>query len=304
MFDINHTAGIIEHDALAAQHGDAKALSALKTELRALSPDDLKQVANKIQSDMGKSPSEFLSGVDISRDKQGNVMSLEFNPSVIDRVQSRMHGGEAHSVNITVTVVDNVNAPPEMVHRAQEAFNHLPLAVRQLLLKHHEEIVTADTLPDAGKAFWSLWLTEHLKPHPRGYDPKATWDNTSAFQDGQKIVMARHYKFMGDGKTYVDGRIEPTVRHEMGHRVDDLLGMVSDSSEFKKAYEQDIAKIPPEDRAKLDYFLQKEGGRSETFADLFADLNGGGAGTAEQQALMGKYFGNTKAVIQKRLAQL
>ena len=190
------------------------------------------------------------------------------------------------------------------LQRAQKAFEQLPLAVKQLLMKNHDEIVTADTLPDAGKAFWSLWLTMHLNPHPRGYAAGATWENTSGFSDGSKTVMAHRYKSSHDGYMHVDDRVEGTVRHESGHRVDDALGLFSDSGEFKKAYEEDIAKITPSDRANLDYFLQKEGGRSETFAELFAIMNGGGSLSPQLQRAMFNYFPNTRAVMQKRLSEL
>ena len=121
MPNIADAAHLIEHNAVAAEHGDSTALDLLKTELRALSPEDLKQVANQMQADMGKSSSRLLSGADITRDESGNVMSIEFSPSMSDRVSSKWDGAEAHSVNITVTVVDNVNAPPEMAAKSAKS---------------------------------------------------------------------------------------------------------------------------------------------------------------------------------------
>ena len=307
MLDIAGAVSSVEHDAHAAQHGDGKALAALHRELGALSPSDLNRVAEGVQKNMGESSSHY-SKVEINRDEQGSVMSLEFSPSIAERAKSWLEGSVAHALHVTITPINNVNASPEMVQRANAAFRALAPAVRETLLKGGIEVRTVDKIPDASRVFWRPWLTQSIHPHPRGYPDGATWENNSGYQDSDKIYMAEHYRGLSDGKIYKDDRIEATLRHESGHRLDNLLGgsygNYSDSQEFKAAYQQDIAKVPAEDRRVLDYYLQKSGGRSETFAEQFAILNGGGACTPQAEFLLAKYFGNTAALIQKKLDKL
>lgn len=74
------------------------------------------------------------------------------------------------------------------------------------------------------------------------------------------------------------------VTHEYGHGFDDALGMFSQSSKFKAAYEKDFAehfsKLKPELQDDLRYFVpfKEDGsidwsrGRTEIFAELLTKL--------------------------------
>ncbi|MBI4532467.1 MAG: hypothetical protein HY711_00860, partial [Candidatus Melainabacteria bacterium] len=76
------------------------------------------------------------------------------------------------------------------------------------------------------------------------------------------------------------------------------------SDEFKKAYEEDVAKIPPADREILAYYLQDgHAGRDEAFADLYATIHGGPA-NAWQKQLLEKYFPNTIKAIKEKEASI
>src|SRR6202035_1338371 len=116
-----------------------------------------------------------------------------------------------------------------------------------------------------------------------------------------------------------EARVDPTVnelvrstreqgvaRHEIGHAVDHSMGDFSTSTDFQQAYQQDLAQIPANMQARLDYYIQTArpfAGASEAFADLFAALHGG-ACNASDTALILKFFPRTAEAIKDGLAKL
>ncbi len=82
------------------------------------------------------------------------------------------------------------------------------------------------------------------------------------------------------GTLRLSRNISNTFRHEVGHAVDDVLGIPSQSKAFIKAYEEDVKNISIFDKDKIGYYLQ-EGrvGLEETFAEVYASLTGGGSFT-------------------------
>lgn len=231
-------------------------------------------------------------------------MSLEFSPSLHERARSKWNGGETHSVQVTFTPVNNVNASHDMLERATKSFRDLPPEVRQLLLKHSVSFVTTDTMPDAAKNFWGPWFVQSFRIQLRGYPEGATWENNSGYTSGSTVYMSERLRDLASGQMYKDGGVESTVRHESGHEVDKLLCEISkcsDSSEFKTAYANDLARIPDSDKPELQYFLQRAGGRSETFAEVFAAIVGGGAASERESELIAKYFSETRAYVQTKI---
>jgi hypothetical protein len=72
---------------------------------------------------------------------------------------------------------------------------------------------------------------------------------------------------------------DAVLRHEVGHAVDRVLGMASDTQEFQRAYRADVDELKDDGLADFAYFWQHRDdarNRREVFAELFADHHGGG----------------------------
>ncbi len=203
-------------------------------------------------------------------------------------------------------VVDSSTGTPDHVQRVQEQVDKIPEPVRKLLNDHGVKIIAADKVVDA--------RPDLANTQPRGYPAGTTYENTSAISDYSKkqIIIGDEYK--DKGQWYHDNRVESVTRHEVGHAVDAILGQgqfgwgspISESVDFQKAYDADVAKIPIADRDKLEYLLQPgDGGKSETFAEVYANIQGGAA-TADPvaRALIGKYFTDTEKFVRDKLANL
>lgn len=208
--------------------------------------------------------------------------------------------------------VDSSTGGVDHVKRVQDQLDNMPEPVRKLLNDNGYKIIAADKVVDA--------RPDLQNKAPRGYPPGATYENTSAIQDSNRkeIIIGDQYKSSANGQWYHDDRVESNTRHEVGHAVDAILGSkqalfgwgspLSESVDFEKAYDADVAKIPLADQAKLQYLLQPgntNGGKSETFAEVYAHIQGG-ASTADPvaRALIGKYFTNTEKYIRDKLSTL
>lgn len=120
---------------------------------------------------------------------------------------------------------------------------------------------------------------------PRGWDKGMTWKNVSGVyrSSEKKIIVSERYQNPTTGKDAASSRTKGTLRHEVGHAVDDAHGYVSASSDFRSAYNSDVAKMDAEgilrDDHRYKYFLQPDNaGPSETFAEVFGQIHGGGGG--------------------------
>lgn len=122
--------------------------------------------------------------------------------------------------------------------------------------------------------------------HPSGWSKGADWNNVGAMYNmkTKRILVAETYRPVGK-KLYAansKNQIRAALNHETGHGFDASPEGLFYSSrpEFKAAYAKDIAKLSKIDIVKnnLRFFMQEGArGRSETFADIFGDLMGGGA---------------------------
>ena len=73
-------------------------------------------------------------------------------------------------------------------------------------------------------------------------------------------------------------KLNGILNHEVGHGFD-TIGAYSNSSGFNAAYTSDVASMNKLVKRNLKYYLQTGSvGRQEAFAELFADLMGGGSG--------------------------
>jgi hypothetical protein len=95
-------------------------------------------------------------------------------------------------------------------------------------------------------------------------------------------------------------RLTGAVRHEAGHAFDDALGTPSRELKFLLEYQDDMAQIHVDHRARLAYFLQPgAAGRSEVFAEVFAQIHGGGG----FEGAMLEYFPRCAALIRDWIAK-
>jgi hypothetical protein len=190
------------------------------------------------------------------------------------------------------------NVSKEFVEKVQKTVNALPANVRKLLDDNQVRIVAANYLTDA--------LPSLRGQQPRGWPPGSTWDNVDGIYQGwQTVVIAEHH-LNKDTKKEADNKdVEGVTRHEIGHAVNAWIGSFCNTRTFTKAYNADTAKITQADvQEKLKYFLQSgEGGRSETFAEIFAYLNGG-VSRPHLAPYIPKYFPDTKDAVEKKLSAL
>jgi len=123
--------------------------------------------------------------------------------------------------------------------------------------------------------------------HPAGWSKGATWDNVSGVYDMKSKAISVAETYLPRGKKLYAAnskdRIRRVLNHETGHAFDGTLGegfnVYSNQKKFQQAYWKDVAKLSKADIAKNDlrFFMQKGvRGRSETFADVFGDMMGGG----------------------------
>ena len=138
---------------------------------------------------------------------------------------------------------------------------------------------------------------------PRGWPKGSTWDSADGFFDptNKMILVTENYKPLGGGNKIRKTNRRPGVfGHETGHAVDTSLGNISGSDAFAKAY------IKGKERIKAfyleneySYFMQAGGiGERETFAELFAELNGGGGASLHTTPLK-EYFTECYEIVKK-----
>lgn len=142
---------------------------------------------------------------------------------------------------------------------------------------------------------------------PRGYEDGTTFKDCPGFFNGQELVVCEYTIGNGFDVHRLDDPMG-TLRHEMGHCIDQLLGNVTNSEEFKHAYYLDTGAINDEGvRNRISYYLQKaSGGPSEAFAELCCYKYGGRGGDYRQGtcALLHQNMKLTTAIIDRKLGAL
>ncbi|MBN9395602.1 MAG: hypothetical protein J0H83_10190 [Candidatus Melainabacteria bacterium] len=164
-----------------------------------------------------------------------------------------------------------VPASQDFQDKVQQTYRTMSPEV-QKIIDGHSKIEPVNKVTDA--------LPELKNQKPRGWPPGSTWDSVDgAYSPSRKaIVVAEEVK--DTNQNWVKSRrMEPVLRHEVGHAVDDALGGFSKSQTFKDAYDADVPGISKADQISLEYFLQPgDAGRSEAFAESVANKNGGATG--------------------------
>lgn len=193
--------------------------------------------------------------------------------------------------------VDN-NVSPEFVARTTKALERVHDSILQELESQGIKIRVTPKLTD--------WDPKLAGENPRGWKA-GTWEQADGLYNpaSREIVIAESCRPFALGP-YMQSKRPGVARHELGHGVDDALGVLSRSPEFKAAHSADLAGIPKEWRSRLDYFmqpLQESAGRSEAFADLFAVLHGGPCNGGMARVLR-QYFPQTLKVMASTLETL
>src|ERR1044071_6629998 len=111
-----------------------------------------------------------------------------------------------------------------------------------------------------------------------------------------------------DGKFFKAERVSGVLRHETGHAVDALMGgsgpPFSENSRFTMAYMADVERMDSRDAKQLQYVLQRgKAGPSETFAEIFALLNGGPCNDAAAEPLE-RSFVEVSKIVKAKLDEL
>ena len=134
-----------------------------------------------------------------------------------------------------------------------------------------------------------------------------------------KIEVADHITLPDGSKRMLYSRAQ-TLRHEVGHAIDEITGLSHDP-DFLQAVSAGIAKMTPEERRAAAYYLGEKynitdadrinARRLETFAEIYAyaysdgadpDEEGGTFGGMSQQRRF-ELFGKARQVMRSKLAE-
>jgi hypothetical protein len=185
--------------------------------------------------------------------------------------------------------IEKIGGSDAFRNEVGKAYGEIPHGVRKMLDNNNFSLVTADKYTDA---------EVHEKDRrPEGYDKGDTGANKPAGFNFRWNVATIAEHPDSDRQGTVNG----VVKHEVGHAFDLALKGYSDRDEFSAAYKRDLAKIGPEDRKTLDYYIQpKDGnGQIETFAELFCKQVGGQNDPIELE----KYFPESAALVKKKIKE-
>lgn len=215
---------------------------------------------------------------------------------------SRHHFAPVDNSNL----VQSTNASPQFVKDMKAEVDKLAPEVRTLLEQQGIHIVIAGQMSDYDPVLASS--------RPRGWPPGSTWNNADGMFDGHNALVTEKRTDV-DGKLIVSGRSAGVLRHEVGHGLDTALGSFSHTDEYKQAWLKDAGNMTDKERDRLSYFLQgyppaqppekdsMNAGLEESFADVFAAINGGSANMSDTTVELDK-FPTVTALIKTRLGQL
>jgi hypothetical protein len=163
-----------------------------------------------------------------------------------------------------------------------DAIGSLPQSIVHAVEQAGYRVIVALTLTTA--------IPRLTGQHPPGYPPNATWNHADGGTFAGKIIaIAQQRDLYGLPGVVIDTstqRAAALVRHEYGHALD-IIYQFSQKEDFIQAYFDDVSAIQSNADKwhsvmdELEYCLQAaETGRAETFAEIFAELQGGGTATA------------------------
>lgn len=184
-------------------------------------------------------------------------------------------------------VVEIAGGSEEFRQRMLGEIQNIPYVDRRLLAEGRIRIVIAERMTDVDPSLSS----ERPRQWPRG----TTWkDVDGAHLVEQNLLVVS--EFTRAGRTE---RAAGVLRHEIGHAMDDLLGNLSRSREFRESLMRDIARLTGQQRGANRYRLHPE----EAIADLYAVLRGG-APNHDDTSMIGALFPRSMELLRQRLEQL
>lgn len=184
-------------------------------------------------------------------------------------------------------LVEIAGGSEEFRQRMLREIQNIPYQDRRLLAEGRIRIVIAEWMTDVDPS-----LSDQ---RPRRWTRGSTWrDVDGAHLVEQNLLVIA--EFTRAGRTE---RAAGVLRHEIGHAIDDLLGNLSSSPEFRAALMQDIQRLSSQQRGINRYRLHPE----EAIADLYAVLRGG-APNHDETNLIALHFPRTLALLRQRLEQL
>jgi|AGTN01.3.fsa_nt_gi Uncharacterized protein conserved in bacteria len=186
-----------------------------------------------------------------------------------------------------------------MISNAQGVLKSYPDGFLQLMSLRRIKVVLTPTTIDHNPGVENT--------QPRGYEDGTTFKDCPGFYNGRELVVCEYTIGNGFDVKRLDDPMG-TLRHEMGHCIDHLLGDITDTDEFKHAYYLDTGAINDEGvRNRISYYLQKSsGGPSEAFAELCCYKYGGRGADSRNStcALLHANMKLTTAIIDRKLAAL
>jgi hypothetical protein len=200
------------------------------------------------------------------------------------------HWGRSEKENYFVDHrVTNLGTSKQFNREVNEGYNAVPGGVRKALDSDGFSIVTTNKVGDA--------YPGSKNERQAGYPEGTSQDNVPGSYDSKYNVAIIAENPDSDRL----GDVKGVVQHEAGHAFDRALKDYSQSDEFKAAYNRDLAKIPDDQKEKLQYYIQdKDGnGNSEAFAEIFCHQLGCNNDPAELE----KYFPETSALVKKKIKE-
>jgi hypothetical protein len=187
-----------------------------------------------------------------------------------------------------------------MIRQVKSALESFPPLFLDLLRANSAKVHITPTMIDHNP--------DLKNTRPRGYEEGMTYKNCPAMFDSDNIVVAE-YALIGDNDSAWEKMEDPigSMRHEMGHALDQFLGRLTQTEEFKHVYYLDLGRLDPPTKERLGYYTQKaSGGPSEAFAEVFAGMYGGRS-MKDRQARTEevlKSFPGLAALIKKKIAEI
>ncbi len=180
---------------------------------------------------------------------------------------------EIHLSDIVHVVRPLQDHPPvssALIDAVKEKLESYPKSVKKLFKYGGIQVYLTTTLIDKNP--------ELKNREGRGYDGFTFKSCPGMFTMGRDIVICE--RTIDEGSEQVKSplltsEILETLNHESGHAIDHCLGDISTSDEFKHAYLLDRARIDPEDRNTLAYYLQlSDAGQEECCGELIGIILG------------------------------
>jgi hypothetical protein len=302
---LEDTKGRTDVQPAEAEH-EPLSLAAIHADKPRPLPDLIQQIREKFGDEQVRVPAGHPSvgaGTaysDIIRDRYKDDIRFHLGPrlregDVVPPPAKR--GVDVPSTIAPAVSMENVGASAAFAQQMRAQMDTLPAGVRKLLADNGMTVMVTDEMVDGAP--------DLKDEHPRGWPKGTTFANEDgAFRPDKRLIMVAETFEELDGKIVRSDRAEGVIRHETGHAVDAALNNYSQDKDFKTAYDKDVAAMPADVKKKLDYLLQPDGaGEQETFAEVFAALNGGSA-NASQTALILQTFPSVATLLKQKLASL